>query len=30
LGQALKPSAIISAVSALDIIQTPFTAKYLP
>jgi len=30
LGQAKKPSAIISAVSALDIIQTPFTAKYLP
>lgn len=30
LGQAMKPSAIISAVSGLDIIQTPFTAKYLP
>ncbi len=30
LGQAVKPSGIISAVSALDIIQTPFTAQFLP
>ena len=30
LGQALKPSQIITAVSALDIIQTPFTAQFLP
>jgi len=30
LGQALKPSQIISAVSALDIIQTKFTAQFLP
>ena len=29
LGQAKKPSEIISAVSALNIIQTPFTANYL-
>lgn len=30
LGQAVKPSGIIAAVSALDIIQTPFTAQFLP
>lgn len=30
LGQALKPSQVISAVSSLDIIQTPFTAQFLP
>lgn len=30
LGQALKPSQIITAVSALDVIQTPFTAQFLP
>ena len=30
LGQAIKPSGIIAAVSALDIIQTPFTYQFLP
>ncbi len=30
LGQAVKPSGIIAAVSALDVIQTPFTAQFLP
>ncbi|MHA3789020.1 ferritin-like domain-containing protein [Flavobacterium hauense] len=30
LGQAVKPSGILAAVSALDIIQTPFTAQFLP
>ncbi|RDI15801.1 ferritin-like domain-containing protein [Flavobacterium sp. AG291] len=30
LGQAIKPSGIIAAVSALDVIQTPFTAQFLP
>lgn len=30
LGQAVKPSGIITAVSALNIIQTPFTAQFLP
>lgn len=30
LGQAKKPSEIITAVSALDVIQTTFTARYLP
>lgn len=30
LGQAKKPSQIISEVSSLDIIQTAFTANYLP
>ncbi|MDV6170321.1 ferritin-like domain-containing protein [Flavobacterium sp. DG1-102-2] len=30
LGQALKPSQIITAVSALDVIQTKFTAQFLP
>ena len=30
LGQAVKPSGILDAVSALDIIQTPFTYQFLP
>lgn len=29
LGQAIKPSQIIAAVSATDFIQTPFTAQFL-
>lgn len=30
LGQAVQPSGILAAVSALGVIQTPFTAQFLP